>query len=444
MRFRYLMTLCAIAAFPSLAGCQRSNDTGRDGEVVSPTVPSAAPSISDDPQVVAAIEATEGAVVRRSATSIVELDLRALASDDGRSLVEEFRWTRGLPGLQTLSAAGPGVTDEAVAQLADHPSLSVLKFEGSRSLSNAGVAVAKDLPRLTDISLEDSQITDESLKLLAQSDTIRRIRAPRTNLSDRGVRYLADAPQLELLDLLQCSGISDASLSTIGNLPHMRNLRVSGSRITDGGLKHLAGLGNIAALGLQHTAISDAGVAHLEGLKSLKEINLYGTPITDAALDSLAELPVLAKARFRETGIRGERSAALAKMQAMRDLDLSESPVQDAALENIGKITALRSLNLWLTEVTDEGIEHLQDLEKLTRLNLDNVTGITDASLDIIGEMSKLDLLHLGGTSITDEGLPKLYGLKNLRTLFITRTGVSQQAHDELKENMPWLQRIEY
>lgn len=444
MHFQNLMWLCAISSLLWLGGCTWWNDPDRDRDATSATAQPPVPSVADDPQVVAAIEATEGATVRRSATRIVELNLLALAPEANRSLVEEFAWTRGLPGLQILVAGGAGVTDQAVSQLARHPSLSVLKFEGSSSVTDTGIAVAKALPRLTDIGLEDSRITDDSLRLLAQSDTIRRIRAPRTNLTDQGVEHLGGAPQLELLDLVECAGISDASFSTIGRLTQLRNLRVSGSRVTDGALHHLAGLGNLAALGLQQTAISDAGVAQLEALKGLKEISLYGTPITDAALDSLAELPLLAKARLRETEIRGERSTAFANMQAMRDLDLSESPVQDAALEQIGEIAGLESLNLWMTDVTDEGVEHLQDLEELKRLNLDNVPGITDASLGIIGGMAKLELLHLGGTSITDAGLPQLYELRNLRTLFITRTAVSQQAYDELRENMPWLRRIDY
>lgn len=442
MRFRSLTTLCAATSLLYLVGCNRHSDTQGQGGAAAEM--QNIPVVADDPRIVAAIEATEGANIRRSATRIVELDLRDLAPEANRSLVEEFAWTRSLPGLQTLVARGPGISDEAVAQLNGHPSLSVLKFEESSELSDAGVAVVADLPRLSDISIDNAAITDESLKQLSRSDTIRRIRVPRTQLTDRGVEYLLAAPQLELLDLVDCEGISDASLATIGQLPQLRNLRVSGSQITDQGLEHLSGLSKLAALGLQQTAVTDEGMAKLTALESLKEVNLYGTPITDAALAPLAELPRLEKARLRQTQVRGESAAAFAEMKTLRELDLSECPVHDAALEPIGKITGLRSLNLWLTEVTDAGIEQLQELEELERLNLDNVSGITDASLDTIGQMSELQLLHLGGTSITDAGLPKLYELKNLRTLFITRTEVSQQAYSELKEKMPWLERIEY
>lgn len=442
MRSHSLPILCAATAILFPLGCSRSGDT--EGQRGAAPATQSIPVVADNPDTVAAIEATDGVTVRRSATGIVELDLRGLPPEASRSLVEEFAWTRSLPGLQTLVASGPGISDEAVAQLTGHPSLSVLKFAESRALTDTGVAVAAELPRLSDVSIEDAPITDRSLKLLSQSDTIRRIRMPRTQLTDHGVAYLLAAPQLELLDLVDCVGISDASLATIGRLPQLRNLRVSGNRITDRGVEHLAGLGNLAALGLQQTAVTDAGVTKLTALESLKEINLYGTPVTDAALDALAQLPRLEKARLRQTNVRGERAGAFAEMQSLRELDLSECPVQDAALEPIGKITRLGSLNLWLTEVTDAGIEHLQNLEELESLNLDNVSGITDAALDTIGQMSKLQLLHLGGTSITDAGLPKLYGLKDLRTLFITRTEVTQQAYSELKEKMPWLQRIEY
>lgn len=446
MRSSHIVAAALLTSLSWQAGCTSSKDTEETPRVGSQAETSApaAPSVPDDAEVVAAIEANSGVTVRRSGANIVELNLLGLSPADNESLVEEFAWTAGLPALQTLIATGPGITDEAAAKLADHPSLSVIRFEKRSLVGDDGIAVISRLPRLTDISLERSEISNASLESLSQSDTILRIRAPRTKLSDEGVKHLANAPQLELLDLLEVTGISDTSLETIGKLQRMRNLRVYGSAITDEGMPHLAGLNNLAALGLQYAAVSDEGLKQLEGLKNLKEINLYGTLITDASLDTLAQMPVLAKARLRETGIRGEESEGFAKMQAMRDLDLSESPVQDAALEGIGQISGLRALNLWNTEVTDEGVAQLAGLKELTELNLDNVWDVTDASLDTIGNMSKLKLLHLGGTSITDEGLPKLHGLKDLRTLFLTRTEVSQEAYEQLKEQMPWVTRIEY
>lgn len=428
----------------SLVGCGPSKpDT--DVKNSKPEVPKVeAVPTPDDSAIVETLDSTKGVKVERKGENIVTLDLMNLSPADRESLVEEFAWVTGLPKLEKLIATGPGITNEAVAKLAGHPSLSVLAFENRSLVGNEGIAAIKDLPKLTDVSLERSEITDEALKSLAESKTILRIRIPRTKVGDEGVNYLVNAPQLELLDLLECTGVSDACLPTIGKLSKMRNLRVFGRQITDDGMQHIAKLENLAALGLQYADVSDVGLAKLETLKNLKEINLYGTNISDAGLSSLAKMPKLAKARLRETSIRGENAEAFASMKAMKDLDLSESPVVDAALVHIGKIAGLQKLNLWNTRIGDEGVSSLAGLNDLTELNLDNLLDVTDASMDTIGGFKKLKLLHLGGTSITDDGLSKLYDLKELRTLFLTRTEVSNEAYKALKEKMPWVSKIEY
>src|SRR5690606_29181664 len=95
--------------------------------------PPAAPSVPDEAEVVQTIEGTSGVVVERRGENIVTLNLMGLKPKDNESLVEEFAWAAGLPRLQRLVATGPGITDEAVAQLADHPTLAVIQFQ-QRSL----------------------------------------------------------------------------------------------------------------------------------------------------------------------------------------------------------------------------------------------------------------------------------------------------------------------
>lgn len=446
MDVRHWSMLAGLALLPCLAACDRSPDgqVDKGSAVGDQTADTAIVIPPDDPEVVKTIEATSGVVFEREGDNIVKLNLLALSPSDLESLKEEFAWARGLPALEQIIASGPGVNDEAMAQLAGHLNLSVLTFEKRSSVTDAGIELIKDLPNLTDISLERSEITDESLKHLSESKTILRIRAPRTKLTDAGVMHLVNAPQLQLLDVLECTGISDACLPAVGQLTNLRNFRAYGRQITNEGMPHLANLKNLAALGLQYANVNDEGLAQLSGLVNLKEVNLYGTYITDASVETLAGFPKLAKARLRDTSIRGQNAAGFAEMQAMRDLDLSESPVQDDAMAPIGKISGLQKLNLWNAEVTDAGVAELKGLTNLVDLNLENLWDITDESLEVVAGFPKLKTLNVGGTSVSDEGLPKLYGLKELRTLNLSGSEVSKAGYEALQQNMPWVTKIEF
>lgn len=403
---------------------------------------------TDDPKVVAEIEAIPEAKVERANGQIIKLDLTEVldaATNSRGGTTREFTWCAGLPKLKTLVATGPGVTDEAVDKLAKHPSLAVLNFSKRSMVGDEGIAVIKDLPQLTDVSLERAAITDNALKLLAENPKLKYVRVPRTSVSDAGVAHLAAAPQVVLLDLLECPGVTGKSLTVIGQLKNLRNLRLFGAEIRDEHMPQLAGLTQLEALGLQYCRVGDEGLDAISGLSKLKELNLYGTKVTDGGFPALGRLTGLQKLRLRETGVRGEKNLPeLAKLTSLRELDLSESPVQDSIVEALVQLPQLESLNLWNTQFTDAGAEKLSGIKSLRELNLDNLWNISDVALKAAGQLPELRFLHVGGTSVTDEGLVHLEGLKHLETIHLTRTVVSPEAVDRLKAALPGLKRVEY
>lgn len=393
----------------------------------------------DDAAVVAAIEAAGGVSVKKKGENIVELDLRSLFPDAAADQADEFAWVAGLPNLQTIRARGPGVTLEAVGKLKSHPNLRVIEFDNCTQIGDEAVALLVTLPKLGDVDLIKSEITDAALKTLAGCDTVRQIRIARTKVTDAGIQSLEAAKQLELLDLLECSLLTNDCAASVGKLTKMRNVRLPNA-VDDSGLAQLTNLKNLVALGLQYCRVGPEGIKHLVGLKEIKEMNLYGaSKVDDQVIELLAQLPKLQKLRARETSIRGENAAAFAEMKALRDLDLSESPVQDAIFEHLAKLPNLENLNLWNTEATEEGLSQLKGMTQLKQLNLDNLgDAISDDALDTIATMTNLELLHLGGTGVTDEGMPKLFGLKKMKKLFITRTYVVEKSTIEtLKQELP-------
>ncbi len=117
------------------------------------------------------------------------------------------------------------------------------------------------------------------------------VEAGRTRVSDEAFERLASlAEQVAWLDLSR-SGVTNADLGVVSDMPHLNRLY------------------------LQFTPVSDAGVRHLEGLSHLEYVNLYGTSITDAALDDLAALPSLSAVYLWQTDVT---EAALEDFQQMR------------------------------------------------------------------------------------------------------------------------------
>lgn len=296
---------------------------------------------------------------------------------------------------------------------------------------------------LAEVVHESQPISPAMLESWLSNPSLRRLKLAGSDIDDVGLAKLADKAKLELLDVTGCEAITPEGIRSIGKMTSLRNLRVSGAAVNDQSVQSLAGLDRMAALSLQQTAVTDEGIDVVRPMRGLKELNLYGTPVTDASLATIASLPSLQKLRLRGTGVRGERAESFAQMAQVIDLDLSETKFGSEGLASVGKMPKLVRLNLWLTEVDDTGIESLAPLKALTHLNLDNVRGITDRSLNRISEMSELELLHLGGTSVTAAGLPRLYGLKNMKSLFVTRLGLTDQEVASLREAMPWVEKFE-
>lgn len=446
LRRSLLVLFCAL--FPVAISCNKSSvqpktaDKSGDsdaGQVAKPA-PEAPALAPDDAKVLSEIEQTKGVVVVQDGGHVVELDLRKMRASDIKDQENEFAWIAGLPALKTLRAGGPGISTQAVLKLKGHPRLQVIEFASATAVNDEAIAVIAQLPALVDVDLSKSEITDAGLALLADCPTLRRIRIARTKVTDAGIAHLEKAAgRLELLDLLECSLLTNQCASSVGKMTRMRNVRLPNS-VDDSGLAQLQSLRSLVALGLQYCRVGAEGIKHIEGLKEIKELNLYGAAgVDDSAIDSLAKLPKLEKLRLRETAVRGEAASGFAKMQALRDLDLSESPVQNAVMEHLASLPRLTNLNLWNTQINAQGLAVLKGKTTLKQLNLQNLgDSIDDDFLDTIATLPNLEVLVLQGTGVTDEGMPKLYGLKKLKQLAIQSTYVLEKSSvEKLKAELP-------
>lgn len=98
---------------------------------------------------------------------------------------------------------------------------------------------------------------------------------------------------------------------------NIQALNLAGTGVTDAGIAALANMPNLQRLRLERTKVTDAGMVHLGKLQQLDYLNLYGTDITEAGLKTLQDLPALQQVYVWRTKV--DPAAAQAFAEAMVD-----------------------------------------------------------------------------------------------------------------------------
>ncbi|QEH35880.1 hypothetical protein OJF2_44370 [Aquisphaera giovannonii] len=85
-------------------------------------------------------------------------------------------------------------------------------------------------------------------------------------------------------------------------------------------------------------------------------------------------------------------------------------------------------------DVTDETLQGLRGMDRLTELDISN-TAVTDAGLAVLKDLPALATLRLKNTRVTDAGFKSsLAGKESLMQLDLSKTEVSKEAVDEWKK----------
>jgi uncharacterized membrane protein len=116
--------------------------------------------------------------------------------------------------------------------------------------------------------------------------------------------------------------------------------------------------------------------------------------------------------------------------------------VTDTAIndEDLQLLSAIKKQLIWLklgyTNIIDNGLTTIGQLENLTRLNLEH-TSISDSGLRAIRSLRNLQYLNLVGTSVTSQGVLQLKNLKALRSLYLYQTKINMTDWIAIKNAFP-------
>lgn len=229
--------------------------------------------------------------------SLERLDLsHTRISDEGLLFLRPAKRIRELNLLYAEQ-----ITDQGMNAIKQWGELRSLNVRGTR-IGDGTMAVASGLPQIESLDVTGTAITENGLDSLIPLVKLKRLEMGRNRLREDSLVILRLLTDLEWLDLsgprsvnrnqrTDGNAMAPALVDAIGELSHLRVLKLGHLPIDSDGLKALAAkLGRVESLGLELCPrIDDASLAVLASWRSLKQVDLQETAATVAALRKLQE-----------------------------------------------------------------------------------------------------------------------------------------------------------
>ena len=240
------------------------------------------------------------------------------------------------------------------------------------------------------------------------------------------------------------------SLSQIGNAAESANVALEREFLlakneTFGWDVRLSTLAALCAIG------ADGEQRAIELAKEIEEFAIGGVGfVLDNPVDVLNVLTHSANLKRLDLGgseFSDEQLAALASMEQLEELILPNETSNEglkyiSGLERLRKIEQKRYGTAQTELIGDEGLGHLERLHGLRTLYLTR-TNISDLGLAQLRHFPQLETLYLSSERITDDGMPHLSELKDLRELSLARTNVGDEGVSILADNHPNLTHLD-
>ena len=216
---------------------------------------------------------------------------------------------------------------------------------------------------------------------------------------------------LKSLDLCY-SGVKDAHLAKLVDLPALEHLNLDSCLVGDWALAHLADNNvcpNLRSLDLADNEVTDIGAVHLAKFRNMTRLSLFYCHISNSGLHHIGDLSELEFLNLDSRDISDNGLLHLRNLRKLRCLDLFSARITDSGCAHISRMKSLESLELCGGGIGDLGCAMLSGLPKLTSLNLSQNERITNRGAAAFVELKELKALNLSNTGVdaTSLRLPK-------------------------------------
>jgi hypothetical protein len=314
-------------------------------------------------------------------------------------------WAKLKRGVETIQAPGG---------LSSHPPLYRIDWD-NRMLEPRQAMSATEWDRIADV-MKDLRLTvlnaswfmtDDAMQRISKLGHVTSLRLGGANqLTDQGLKHLAQMPQLEELDLSNCPGgtITDRGLESLRNLVELRSFRMCWQNgISDDGAANLQACEKLVRVDLLGSPTGDGAIKALRGKRNLRQLKT-GRLVTDRGLSMLQDFPV-----FR-TWQAGKFSYDL---MSFGDTDpnflMVDGPFTDQGFASLAALEGLFGLGFFwhISNLTPKGLKPLSSLPHLGALGCEGKL-CDDVAMRYIASIPNLRMLMAQGAVATDDGFSAL------------------------------------
>jgi len=304
----------------------------------------------------------------------------------------------GLTNLRSLRLFNEKITDAGLGQLRRLVKLRVLNIQSTQSngeilteltqaplerievrrISEQAASQLKNFPKLTELYIYDSSMSDQGIVSIAG---LRRLKSLRLrdcpNISQSAFQQIAELRSLTSLELTGVT-IGDDTIERLTNM-QLRTLELNSENITDASMRHICSLITLSRLTLGNkTKVTDRGLKYSWRMNQLHHLELFSTQITGKGFEPLTELPELYVLMLGSPNLTDQAFAFLSEAPAMNHLEVgthineNSKNLTDEGLRYLAENNRWRhiSFNRKGTGITDDGIERLRNTLKATRIDI--------------------------------------------------------------------------
>jgi hypothetical protein len=167
------------------------------------------------------------------------------------------------------------------------------------------------------IAVAAAVVTDADLRKLDAALNLRQLLLDNTSVTDEGVAYLTQLPNLYHLRM-RGARLTDRGMESLAKIRSLRFLNIPQAAFTDQGLKELLRVSDLQQLRFSSPHVTDEGMKYIGQMKSLRFLHLIAVPITDAGLEEITKLSQLESLYLDEINVSDNAVAAL--FEAIPDL----------------------------------------------------------------------------------------------------------------------------
>ena len=267
----------------------------------------------------------------QSFPNLVELDLSSNTNMTGAAM----KLIASLGKLERLTLLQNRFNDLNTRRLSKMPELRTLEVVGklpnlnalkhrSTAVTDAGLEGLAESKTLESLLMQDFVITNESGPHLAKLSKLSSLEVFRCQgIGTDGILALAGLP-LTRLTLRDLPDVGDPALAVVAKLPRLKRLYLHElASLGDEGLRQLAAAKDLEVLDIWSLPkMTDASVAVIAALPSLKELSIRETGVTEASVANIAAMPKLQSLTFKNNGPLSAGNAATLTGKKFSKLDL--------------------------------------------------------------------------------------------------------------------------